>query len=95
MDEVERVILERIRHDRREYSAVPDINGCKHCAFEEDRVNDCQSYIEQTVHSTQSSVYCVPSKNPHGVGIIWVKTEDVPKYLATAVIHRMENSTEE
>lgn len=87
------VILERVN----EYSAVPEIDGCRYCEFKTDSIVQCQRAIGKPARNKGQAfdmVYCQETANPHGIGIIWVKTEDLPQYIALTVIKRIEHSNQ-
>ena len=87
--EINSVILERITLKEGEYCALPEYNGCSSCAFEPDTLEGCQKTIGYPLDQGSMRAWCNGSNNPHEVGIVWIKTEEVPNYLAFAVIHRM------
>jgi len=87
--EVNSSILERITHDEVEYCALPEYNGCSGCAFEHDTLEGCQKTIGYPLAKGSMNAYCNNLHNPHEVSIVWVKTEEVPSYIAFAVVHRM------
>jgi hypothetical protein len=89
MKEVNNVILERTTHEEVEYCAVTEYNGCSGCTLEEDTLEGCQKTIGYPLAKGSFRSYCNADYNPHGVSIVWIKTEEVPNYLATAVIYRM------
>jgi hypothetical protein len=87
--EVNDVILERITHEEVEYCALPEYNGCSSCALEPDTLEGCQKTIGKPLDKGSLRAWCNSNNNPYGVGIVWIKTEEVPSYIAFAVIHRM------
>lgn len=88
-DAVDNFVLERIQDGRDEYCAVPELHRCHHCEFETDALVQCQRAIGKR-GLKHDAAYCHTDNNPHGVGIIWVKTEDLHNYVALAVARRME-----
>jgi len=88
------IVLERIEYDQIEYNAVPELHRCSHCEFEADTISQCQRALGKRIKK-QNYAYCHEAANPHDVGIIWIKTEDLPNYIALAVIRRMEGEQDE
>ena len=91
------VILESVMYSGDEYSAVPEIHRCRYCEFEPATLAQCQRAIgKPDIDSRQAfgMVYCQETANPHKVGLIWIKTKDLPDYIALAVAKRMEAGDE-
>lgn len=87
--DVESMVLERIQDEQDEYCAVEELHRCHHCEFEVATLDQCQRAIGKRFN-TSGVAYCHDTVNPHGVGIIWIKTEDLHNYIALAVVKRME-----
>lgn len=94
LDAIDDFVFERIRDGQDEYSAVPELYRCRNCEFEVDTLVQCQRAIGKRKNTTDMA-YCHADGNPHGVGIIWIKTEDLHNYVALAVARRMEGAQDE